>query len=147
MSRLSSLGLSSGAHLLIYFGGSGKPDGPGHGHYVIYPDGRITYNRQPYEEHGSHNFKRSPELEKKLGSIALDAFQRYKDRTHSGPQMTQFYDGTVKVRVRSGFNFKNDVIVTEIILNDKSHPGEHLHIVYSEVDGSVIHSEWTKNHP
>lgn len=40
----------------IYFGGQGSPDGPGHGHYVMEPGGNVSYRRDPYEEHGSHNF-------------------------------------------------------------------------------------------
>lgn len=40
----------------IYFGGIGKPDGEGHGHYVLDKLGTVTYRRDPYREHGSHNF-------------------------------------------------------------------------------------------
>lgn len=40
----------------IYFGGIGKPDGEGHGHYVMSASGKITYRREPFDPHGSHNF-------------------------------------------------------------------------------------------
>ena len=40
----------------IYFGGVGKPNGPGHGHYVVDRNGRVTYRRNPNDPHGSHNF-------------------------------------------------------------------------------------------
>ncbi len=40
----------------IYFGGVGAPDGPGHGHYCIDSSGKITYRRDPFDPHGSHNF-------------------------------------------------------------------------------------------
>lgn len=40
----------------IYFGGAGSPDGPGHGHYVLNRSGEVTYRRDPYDEHGAHNF-------------------------------------------------------------------------------------------
>lgn len=40
----------------IYFGGAGSPDGPGHGHYVLNRSGEVTYRRDPYDAHGSHNF-------------------------------------------------------------------------------------------
>lgn len=40
----------------IYFGGVGKPDGPGHGHYVMDRSGKVTYKRDPRDEHGAQNF-------------------------------------------------------------------------------------------
>lgn len=40
----------------IYFGGIGEPSGPGHGHYVMDPYGRVVYSRNPTDPHGSHNF-------------------------------------------------------------------------------------------
>ena len=40
----------------IYFGGVGAPDGPGHGHYSIDSSGKVTYRRDPFDPHGSHNF-------------------------------------------------------------------------------------------
>lgn len=41
----------------IYFGGAGSPNGPGHGHYVLDASGNVIYQRDPYDPHGSHNFK------------------------------------------------------------------------------------------
>lgn len=40
----------------IYFGGSGAPDGPGHGHYVLDSSDSVTYQRGPFDPHGSQNF-------------------------------------------------------------------------------------------
>lgn len=40
----------------IYFGGFGRPDGPGHGHYAIKPGGKVEYMRDLRESHGSQNF-------------------------------------------------------------------------------------------
>ena len=40
----------------IYFGGVGKPNGPGHGHYVMDRNGNVTYNRDPFNPHGAQNF-------------------------------------------------------------------------------------------
>lgn len=40
----------------IFFGGFGKPDGPGHGHYSMDNSGKVTYKRDPLDEHGSKNF-------------------------------------------------------------------------------------------
>ena len=35
----------SDGNINIYFGGVGKPDGPGHGHYVMDQNGNVTYRR------------------------------------------------------------------------------------------------------
>ncbi len=40
----------------IYFGGVGKPNGPGHGHYVMDAKGTVTYKRDPFDPHGAQNF-------------------------------------------------------------------------------------------
>ena len=40
----------------IYFGGVGKPNGPGHGHYVMDRNGNVTYKRDPFDPHGAQNF-------------------------------------------------------------------------------------------
>jgi hypothetical protein len=41
----------------IYFGGVGAPNGPGHGHYVMDGStGEVTYARDPFDDHGAHNF-------------------------------------------------------------------------------------------
>ena len=41
----------------IYFGGVGKPNGPGHGHYVMDRSGKVTYKRDPFDPHGAQNFE------------------------------------------------------------------------------------------
>lgn len=41
----------------IYFGGVGKPDGPGHGHYAMDSNGKVTYKRDPFDPHGAQNFE------------------------------------------------------------------------------------------
>ncbi len=41
----------------IYFGGLGKPNGPGHGHYVMDRSGAVTYKRDPFDPHGAQNFQ------------------------------------------------------------------------------------------
>lgn len=40
----------------IYFGGVGEPDGEGHGHYAMDAYGNVTYQRDPFDPHGAHNF-------------------------------------------------------------------------------------------
>lgn len=46
----------SGNIVNIYFGGVGRPDGPGHGHYVMDSLGNVTYRREPFDPHGPQNF-------------------------------------------------------------------------------------------
>lgn len=46
---------SSGS-INIYFGGVGKPNGPGHGHYVMDRSGKVTYRRDPFDPQGAQNF-------------------------------------------------------------------------------------------
>ncbi|MDO3166641.1 hypothetical protein P5V90_06685 [Mycobacteroides abscessus subsp. abscessus] len=41
----------------LYFGGADKPNGPGHGHYVMDRNGTVTYRRDPFDPHGSQNFE------------------------------------------------------------------------------------------
>jgi hypothetical protein len=41
----------------IYFGGVDKPDGLGHGHYVMDSSGSVTYRREPFDPHGAQNFE------------------------------------------------------------------------------------------
>ena len=49
----------SDGNINIYFGGIGKPDGPGHGHYVMDQNGNVTYRRDPFDPHGAQNFEKS----------------------------------------------------------------------------------------
>ena len=50
----------SDGNINIYFGGVGKPDGPGHGHYVMDQHGTVTYRRKPFDPHGTQNFTDAP---------------------------------------------------------------------------------------
>lgn len=45
-----------GGSVNIYFGGVGTPDGPGHGHYAMDASGHVTYRRDPFDPHGTHNY-------------------------------------------------------------------------------------------
>ena len=40
----------------IYFGGIGKPNGTGRGHYAMDRNGTVTYRREPFDPHGAQNF-------------------------------------------------------------------------------------------
>ena len=44
----------------IYFGGIGKPNGTGHGHYAMDRNGTVTYRREPFDPHGTQNFTDAP---------------------------------------------------------------------------------------
>jgi len=44
----------------IYFGGIGKPNGTGHGHYAMDRNGNVTYRREPFDPHGTQNFTDAP---------------------------------------------------------------------------------------
>ena len=129
----------------IYFGGFGKPNGPGHGHYVMDRSGKVTYMRDPYDLHGAQSVMRYEQLERRLSAVALTAYHR--DRSSTGPRSDQYHDGTVTVKMRSGYNRKTNTIATDVIVIDRAaNPDEHLHIIFSEHDGSVLFSEWRKNH-
>lgn len=129
----------------IYFGGFGKPNGPGHGHYVMDRSGKVTYMRDPFDPHGAQSVMRYEQLERRLSAVALTAYHR--DRSSTGPRSDQYHDGTVTVKMRSGYNRKTNTIATDVIVIDRAaNPDEHLHIIFSEHDGSVLFSEWRKNH-
>ena len=129
----------------IYFGGFGKPNGPGHGRYVMDRSGKVTYKRDPFNPHGAQSVMRYEQLERRLSAVALTAYHR--DRSSTGPRSDQYHDGTVTVKMRSGYNRKTNTIATDVIVIDRAaNPDEHLHIIFSEHDGSVLFSEWRKNH-
>ena len=44
---------------IIYFGGIGKPNGTGHGHYAMDRNGTVTYRHEPFDPHGAQNFEKS----------------------------------------------------------------------------------------
>ncbi|NCQ53901.1 hypothetical protein COV88_01540 [Candidatus Saccharibacteria bacterium CG11_big_fil_rev_8_21_14_0_20_41_19] len=52
----------------IYFGGKGSPAGKGHGHICIDPSGNVRYTRNPWDEHGSHNYVQRNTLPEKNNS-------------------------------------------------------------------------------
>lgn len=129
----------------IYFGGVGKPDGPGHGHYVLDRNDNVTYKRDPFDPHGAQNVVRDERLEHRLSQLALEAYHR--DRSAAGPRGVQYNDGVVTVKVKSGYNRRTGTVATDVIVIDRSaNPNEHFHLVLSEHDGSILFSEWRINH-
>ena len=73
----------------IYFGGVGKPNGPGHGHYVMDRSGKVTYKRDPHDEHGAQNFEKA------------DLYMRSARRNHE-PIGTNEHGGVFYRRSDSG---------------------------------------------
>lgn len=73
----------------IYFGGIGKPNGPGHGHYVMDRSGKVTYKRDPFDPHGAQNFERA------------DLYMRSARRNHE-PLGTNEHGGVFYRRSDSG---------------------------------------------
>ena len=73
----------------IYFGGVGKPNGPGHGHYVMDRSGKVTYKRNPYDQHGAQNFEKA------------DLYMRSARRNHE-PLGTNEHGGVFYRRSDSG---------------------------------------------
>ena len=134
----------SNGNINIYFGGVGKPNGPGHGHYVLDSSGNVTYARDTFDPHGSQNFTRNADQENRLTSIAKDVYSNKILRGQS--RESQFNDGTVTVKVKSGFHRSTSTPATDVIVIDRNNPNEHLHLILSENDGSVLFSEWRKNH-
>jgi hypothetical protein len=123
----------------------GEPNGPGHGHYAVDRLGKVTYKRDPFDPHGSQNVIRDEGLERRLSRVALEAFHR--DRSSTGPRSDQYNEGGVTIKVKSGYNRRTGTVATDVIVIDRSaNPDEHYHLVLSEYDGSVLFSEWRKNH-
>ena len=73
----------------VYFGGLGKPNGPGHGHYVMDHSGKVTYKRDPFDPHGAQNFEKS------------DLYMRSARRNHE-PLGTNEHGGVFYRRSDSG---------------------------------------------
>jgi hypothetical protein len=129
----------------LYFGGVGAPNGPGHGHYVMDRSGKVTYKRDPFDPHGAKNFQHDTNLEQRLGALGMAAAER--DRRSTGPWNKQYDDGNVTVKVKSGFNARTNSIATDVMVIDRvNSPDEHLHLILSDQDGSILFSEWRKNH-
>ena len=57
----------------IYFGGVGKPNGLGHGHYVMDRNGKVTYRRDPFDPHGAQNFTEPVYWQKAKMSLDRDS--------------------------------------------------------------------------
>ena len=126
----------------IYFGGVGKPDGPGHGHYVMDQKGNVTYRREPFDPHGAQNFEetRREEATLRMSQIAINQWAR----SATTPRVLQSEDSDFKVSVKSGYDRDHDAIVNDIVIIDRYNKKEHYHIVIDE-HGNELFSEWRAN--
>lgn len=79
----------------IYFGGIGKPDGPGHGHYVMDQNGNVTYRRDPFDPHSAQNFEET-RREKAILRMAQIAINQWA-RSAATPRVLQSEDSDFKV--------------------------------------------------
>lgn len=127
----------------IYFGGAGKPNGPGHGHYVMDRAGTVTYKRDPLDQHGAQNFEenRREGATLRMAQMAMNQWAK----TQTTPRMTQHEDSEFKVTVRSGYDRRRDAIVTDVLIFDKQNKREHYHLIIDE-HGNELFSEWRVNH-
>lgn len=126
----------------IYFGGVGKPDGPGHGHYVMDQHGTVTYRRDPFDPHGAQNFEetRREEATRRMAQIAINRWAR----SATTPRVLQSEDSDFKVSIKSGYDRDHDAIVSDIVIIDRYNKKEHYHIVIDE-HGNELFSEWRAN--
>lgn len=126
----------------LYFGGAGKANGPGHGHYVLDTNGTVTYKRDPFDPHGSKNFT---ENRREFATLAMArrAMTQWA-KTQTTPWTTQHDDSEFKVQVKAGYDHRRDCIVTDVLIYDKQNKREHYHLVISE-DGQELYAEWRLN--
>lgn len=127
----------------IYFGGVGKPNGPGHGHYVMDRSGKVTYKRDPFDPHGAQNFEENRREDATL-RMAQTAMSQWA-KTQVTQRMTQYEDSEFKVTVRSGHDRRRNCIVTDVLIFDKHNKREHYHLIVDE-QGKELFSEWRINH-
>lgn len=126
----------------IYFGGVDKPDGPGHGHYVMSQNGTVTYRRDPFAPHGAQNFteNRRESATLRMAQMAMDQWAK----TQVTRRSVQYEDSDFKVAVRSGYDHRHDSIVTDVLIFDKHNKREHYHLIIDE-NGNELFSEWRPN--
>lgn len=126
----------------IYFGGVGRANGPGHGHYVLDKNGTVTYKRDPFDPHGAHNFDedRREHATHRMAQMAMNQWAK----TQTTPRTTQHDDSEFKVTVKSGYDRRHDAIVTDVLIFDKKNRKEHYHLFIDE-HGRELFSEWRPN--
>lgn len=116
----------------IYFGGVGEPNGPGHGHYVLDPNGSVSYRRDPFDPHGAQNF--------------TDAEQDYFQAVSRESTSSDFgfrcrfrgYDAYVETNVNRQGRAKIDIYYGP---NGPFGPGHHHAVAYRESPFDFVSDE------
>ena len=125
----------------IYFGGVGKPDGPGHGHYVMDQHGTVTYRRDPFDPHGAQNFTDAPggtlyDRRARTNTLPLGVSNRdndtndrsgvfYDRRRQVDLHVTQYYKDNYRVSWDTDGNSDRSYHWTDQNL-PSSHPRSHV---------------------
>ena len=106
-------------------------------------NGKVTYRRDPFDEHGAQNFEENcrESATRAMAQMAMDQWAK-SQRT---PRMTQYEDFEFKVDVRSGYDRDRDCIVTDMLIYDKHNKREHYHLIIDERCHELF-SEWRMNH-
>jgi hypothetical protein len=117
----------------IYFGGMGEPNGPGHGHYVVDRSGKVTYKREPYEEHGGKNFTESQRdytdlIGKEIAGGEFGFLCRFRG-----------FDAHVESNVNKQGRAKIDIYYGP---NGPFGPGHHHTIAYRETPYEFFYDEY-----
>lgn len=106
-------------------------------------NGTVTYNRDPFDPHGAQNFSenRREDATRRMAQLAMNQWAR----SYTTPRMTQHDDSEFKVTVKSGYDRRHGVVVTDVLIFDKQNKREHYHLVIDE-HGQELFSEWRPNH-
>lgn len=116
----------------IYFGGVGKPNGPGHGHYVMDRSGTVTYRRDPFDPHGAQNFtdgRTDPHDPKQFSD-------RWEIQSDSPEAKVLVHGGFTKDESRTDYHDRTDIRIV-----DKTADGqpERIHL---SIDGDGKEQHW-----
>lgn len=133
----------------IYFGGVGAPNGEGHGHYVMHISGKVTYRRDPGQQHGGHNFTQErtrPERDRRTKKESQPKSGGYFDDA-LGPFMgpaskdNEFDDALGPFEEEVGPNQRFDFDKTESYIareREGGHKGGFLPPVHGWIDGQAV---------
>lgn len=88
----------------FYFGGLGNKDGFGHAHVAMDKNGKVTYNRDVFAEHGAHNFtnfKKQVDNEKRRTGFGGTKYS-IKTNPSDGIMKTNAYFGGIGENDKAG---------------------------------------------
>lgn len=118
----------------IYFGGAGKPNGPGHGHYVLDANGGLTYKRDSFDSHGAQNFTDSQrDYSEVVGhEVAMSGEFGFRCRFRG-------YDAYVESNTNRENREKIDIYYGP---NGPFGPGHHHAVAYRESPHHFVYDEY-----